>query len=138
MRTVAAQVIAGETSGGSTLPSGTAAAFHDSEQLGPQLTALLGHTGFRALTSRALALAGPEVPWLRSVQVKADGSIEGLDALEAQVPPQAIAEARLVLLTHLLELLVAFIGAALTMRLVHEVWPQPSLNNSKVENRSLR
>jgi hypothetical protein len=89
----------------------------------------MGKVGFRELLSRALALANAEVPWLRAVHVKADGSFEGLDELGAQVDPDEIFEGRVVLLAQLLGLLVTFIGEDLTLRLVREVWPKLSLNN---------
>ena len=89
----------------------------------------MGNAGFRALLSRALALANAEVPWLRAVQVKADGSLEGLEELHAQLDPDEIFEGRVVLLAQLLGLLVAFIGENLTLRLVREVWPKLSLND---------
>ena len=99
------------------------------EKLRPQLATLMGNVGFRALLSRALALANAEVPWLRAVHVNADGSFEGLDELGAQVDPDEIFEGCVVLLAQLLGLLVAFIGEILTLRLVREVWPKLSLNN---------
>jgi hypothetical protein len=84
----------------------------------------MGNVGFRALLSRALALANAEVPWLVAVHVNADGSFEGLDKLGAQVDPDEIFEGCVVLLAQLLGLLVAFIGEELTLRLVLEVWPK--------------
>ena len=89
----------------------------------------MGNVGFRALLSRALALANADVPWLRAVHVKADGSLEGLDELGAQVDPDEIFQGCVVLLAQLLGLLVAFIGEDLTLRLVRDVWPKLSLNN---------
>ena len=89
----------------------------------------MGNGGFRALLSRALALANAEVPWLRAVHVKADGTLEGLEALHAQLDPAEFLEGRVVLLAQLLGLLVAFIGPSLTLRLVGEIWPQISLND---------
>ena len=89
----------------------------------------MGKVGFRELLSRALALANAEVPWLRAVHVKADGSFEGLDELGAQVDPDEFSEGRVVLLAQLLGLLVTFIGEELTLRLVREVWPKLSPNN---------
>src|SRR5688572_1229496 len=82
----------------------TPAAFHVCEKLRPQLATLMGNSGFRALLSRALALAGPEVAWLRAVHVKSDGSLEGLDELATQVDPQEMTEGRVVLLAQLLGL----------------------------------
>ena len=63
------------------------------------------------------------------MHVKADGSLEGLDELGAQVDPDEIFEGCVVLLAQLLGLLVAFIGENLTLRLVREVWPKLSLND---------
>jgi hypothetical protein len=87
---------------------------------------LMGNAGFRGLLSRSLALAGEDVRWLRAVHVKSDGTLTELAELQAQLPPAQFAEGRTVLLAQLLGLLVAFIGEALTVRLVHEAWPDLS------------
>jgi hypothetical protein len=100
------------------------------DKLRPQLATLMGTVGFRALASRALALANDEVSWLRAVHVKADGSFEGLRELAKQVTPDEIFEGKAVLLAQLLGLLAAFIGEDLTLQLVREVWPKLPLNNS--------
>lgn len=92
----------------------------------------MGTTGFRALLSRALALATVEVPWLRAMHIESDGSFEGLDELQAQVAPEEIAKGLVVLLAQLLGLLVAFIGDDLTLRLACEVWPTLSFDDSDV------
>jgi len=104
-------------------------AFHVPEKLRPQLVALMGNGGFRALLSRALALASAELPWLRSVRVKADGSLEGVEELQAQLSPDKFLEGRVVLLAQLLGLLVAFIGENLTLRLMRDVWPKVPLDD---------
>ena len=62
--------------------------------------------------------------WLSAVRVNADGSLEGLDELDAQIDPDEIFEGCVVLLVQLLELLVAFIGESLALQLVREVWPK--------------
>ena len=129
MRDLAQRLIAYETRGNKSSETKTPAAFLVGEKLRPHLATLMGNAGFRALLSRALALANAEVPWLRAVHVKADGSLEGLDELEAQVDPEEIFEGSVVLLAQLLGLLVAFIGENLTLRLVREVWPKLSLND---------
>jgi hypothetical protein len=49
-----------------------------------------------------------------------------LPELQAQLAPAQFAEGRTVLLAQLLGLLVAFIGEGLTVRLVHEAWPDLS------------
>ena len=134
MRDCAERLIAHETRKNKSSATKNRAAFHVGEKLRPHLATLMGNTGFRALLSRALALANAEVPWLRAVHVKADGSLEGMDELEleAQVDPKEIAVGRVVLLAQLLGLLVAFIGENLTLQLVREVWPKLSLNDLDV------
>ena len=129
MRDFADRLIAYETRGNKSSETKTPAACLVGEKLRPHLATLMGNVGFRALLSRALALANAEVPWLRAVHVNADGSFEGLDELGAKVNPDEIFEGCVVLLAQLLELLVAFIGEDLTLRIVRDVWPPLSLDN---------
>ena len=129
MRDFAERLIAYETKRNKSSETKTAAVFFVGEKLGQHLAAFMGKVGFSALLSRALVLANAEVPWLRAVHVKADGSLEGLDGLGAQVNPAEIFEGKVVLLTQLLGLLVTFIGEKLTLRLVRELWPKISLND---------
>jgi hypothetical protein len=103
--------------------------FHISDKLRVYLATLMGTAGFRALLSRAVALAGAELPRLRGVQVKEDGTFDGLDELHLKLKPAEFLECRVVLLSHLLGLLVAFIGEILTMRLVREIWPKVPLHD---------
>ena len=63
------------------------------------------------------------------MNVKADGSFEGLHPLGVQRDPDEIAEGGVVVLAQLLGLLVAFIGEELTLRLVQEVWPKLPLDS---------
>ena len=129
MRDFAERLIAYETKSNKSSETKTAVVFLVGEKLRLHLTALMGNVGFRALLSRALALANAEVPWLHVAHVKADGSFGGLDELGAQVGPEKIAEGSVVLLAQLLGLLVAFIGGSLTLRLVREMWPKITLND---------
>ncbi len=129
MRNFAKRLMTYETLGNKSSQTQIPAAFQVSEKLRPHLATLMGNAGFRALLSRALAVANAEVPWLRAVHVKADGSLEGLEELHAQLDPDEFLEGRVVLLAQLLGLLVAFIGENLTLRIVREVYPKPSLNN---------
>ncbi|MBA2585380.1 MAG: hypothetical protein H0U99_02730 [Chthoniobacterales bacterium] len=98
-------------------------AFRVCEKLRGPLGKLMGVDGFRSLLSRALALACGEVPWLCSLEIKADGSLVGLDELEAKRDSRAVAEGEAILAGQLLGLLVIFIGPALTLRLLHDIWP---------------
>ena len=129
MRDFAERLIAYETRGNKSSETKTPAAFLIDEKLRPHLATLMGNVGFRALLSRALALANAEVPWLRAVHVNTDCSFQGLDELGAQVGPDEIFAGRVVLLAQLLGLLVAFIGELLTLRLVRDVWPKLPLND---------
>ena len=105
----------------------TPAGFHVSEKLRIHLATFMGNTGFHTLMARSLALSTEEVPWLRTVRVKADGSLEGVEGLQRQLEPDEFLEGKVVLLAQLLGLLVAFIGENLTLRLVREVWPKVPL-----------
>jgi hypothetical protein len=85
---------------------------------------LIGLGGFRALLSRALSLAGAEVPALRALQPPADYSSEEFKELEAKLDALAIDEGQLVLMAQLLGLLITFIGPALTLQLLGSIWPK--------------
>jgi len=123
MRRIARRLMVGEAAGkgsGSTMP---AAAFPVTDRLRPHLATLVGKGGVRALLTRALVLASTEVAWLSAVHVNANGDLEGLDAIRADLDPGEFLEGRVVLLAELVGLLVAFIGPGLTIRLMSEIWP---------------
>jgi hypothetical protein len=100
------------------------------EELRLRLIKFAGVDGFRSLLSRALTLAKAEVPSLNMVHIGADGSVEGFDGIEGSKEAGAATQAGTVLLAHLLELLVTFIGAPLTLRLVHDKWPDASMGRA--------
>jgi hypothetical protein len=124
MRSIAERLIDYETPSKASAATATTANFQVTERLRPHLATLMGQGGFRALLARALVLARVEVSWLRTVQVNADGTLEGLATPHARLTPAEFREGRVVLLAQLLGLLVAFIGPGLTSRLVGEIWPQ--------------
>jgi hypothetical protein len=107
----------------------TPPAFQVCEKLRVHLAIFMGSTGFRELLSCALPRANAEVPWLRTVHVRADGSLEGLEELNAQCNPDELFEGGVVLVAQLLGLLTAFIGQTLTLRFVREVWPEVPLDD---------
>jgi len=78
------------------------------------------------LATLMLALSHGEIPWLRAVRVNADGSLEGMEAIQGQLDPTKLIEGLVVLLAQLLGLLLALIGPSLTARLGREIWPQTS------------
>src|SRR6185503_20475922 len=108
MRDLARRLITYEAGGDKPPGTKPPAHFPVGEKLRPPLSTLMGNGGFLALLSRALALAKMEVPWLRTVQLKPDGTLEWLGESEARIDPQQTAEGRIVLLAQLLGLLVAF------------------------------
>ena len=100
------------------------------DQLRTHLIRLAGVVGFRSLLSRALTLAKSEVPLLNMVRVGADGSLEGLEGIAQSQEAGADEQAGLVLVAHLLDLLVTFIGQPLTLRLVIDAWPDASIDGA--------
>ncbi len=84
----------------------------------------MGTAGFCSLFSRALTLAAAEVPWLCMLRINADGSLAGLHEPELKLHPGTVAEGEIALVSQLLGLLLTFIGPALTVRLLHDAWPE--------------
>ncbi|MGD0443576.1 MAG: hypothetical protein ABSA39_06530 [Edaphobacter sp.] len=85
------------------------------DKLRRPLTTLAGAAGFRSLLARALTLAKQESPVLGAWEVKPDGSLQSLSGEAAQ--------AGAVLIAQLIGLMITFIGESLTLRLLHDVWP---------------
>jgi hypothetical protein len=109
------------------------ATFQAIDELRPQLVNLMGIGGFRGLLSRAIALGGEELRWLRAVHVKADGSLTGFEEY-ASLGPGQFAEGKVVLLAQLLGMLIDLIGVRLTLRLVLDIWPKLSLGDLNLGN----
>lgn len=116
----------GNDSNGSSAPD----AFNFNERLRPQLATLYGIAGYRSLLSRALVRADAEVPWLREMHMKANGSLEGLEALGEHLDPEEILDGKVALLAQLLGSLVAYIGPSLTWQLLVQVWPKTSMKEA--------
>jgi hypothetical protein len=100
------------------------------EELRTRLVRLAGVDGFRSLLSRALTLAKSEVPSLNMVHVGEEGSLAGFEAIDQSQETGAATQAGLVLVAHLLELLVIFIGAPLTLRLLRDKWPDVAMDGA--------
>ncbi len=93
------------------------------ERLRRVLNTLLGADGFKALLRRAVTLAKAEDPALGALQLDVDGSLVGLSE-DDDVP-----DSEVVLVAHILNLLFAFVGEALTLRLVNDAWPKARLDD---------
>ena len=113
------EAVAGENSEPADSP-----AFRVCAKLRRPLITLAGLAGFRSLLSRALTLARTEAPSLNAVQVAADGSLKGLDELEPQIDKDQARDGGAILVVQLIDLLLTFIGEGVTLRLVHDVWPE--------------
>lgn len=107
------------------------AALRVCDKLRESLSALAGARGFRALLVRALTLAKADAPWLGGLEVGANGALVFPAKLEGDLAPKEAAKGGVALVGHLLELLVTFIGEALTLRLVQQVWPKAALDDVK-------
>ena len=121
LRIHAERLIANEMSLAASSETNPTAAFVVMEKLSPHFGALMGGAGFRALLSRALVLAKAEVAWLSELHVRADGSFEGLNELEAQANSEEIAAGGVVLFARLLGLLEMLVGEDLTLQLLRNV-----------------
>ena len=89
-----------------------------------QLIRFAGVEGFRSLLSRALTVAQTEAPSLALVKIREDGSLENFATVEQHSNTETSEQPGTVLLAHLLQLLVTFIGESLTLTLVGAKWPR--------------
>lgn len=108
------------------------------DKLRSHLSKLVGGVGFQALLARALALAKVEVSWLAAVRIQADATLEGFREAAQQQSTEAVAEGNTALLTQLFSLLATFIGDALTLRLVADVWPEVQGNEQQFSAKEAR
>lgn len=129
MLDIAHQLLAHEASAGEPSGAKMPVLVRVSEKLRRPISTLAGATGFRALLARALSLARTQAPALSAVQVNPDGALDwGMDSAlgngdGAREINGESGQAGAVLIAHLLGLLSNFIGETLTLRLLHDAWP---------------
>jgi len=99
------------------------------EKLRLSFVKFAGVAGYRSLISRALTMAKAEAPSLEPVQVRSDGSLEGLNGIRTSHD----VEAAEVVLVHLLGLLVTFIGERPTLGLVRAAWPDEPRDKTQLK-----
>jgi hypothetical protein len=114
-RDLAERLLAYEAALDRTLQGESSDTCHVCEKLRRSLERLLGADAYTLLVARALGFAKLEVPILQSVQVRANGSIEGLTG-------EAI-NGNGILIAHLIGLMETFIGETVTLWLLDDVWP---------------
>ena len=120
MLVLARRLVTYEASAGKAPEATEAPAFRVYEKLRRHLSAFTGVVGFQSLAARAFTLAKAEVPNLSAIKVTQDGSLQGLGEAEPQIDKD---DGGTILIAQLLGLLFIFIGGALTLRLVQDVWP---------------
>jgi len=103
------------------------------EKLRRSLCALAGVAGFSSLASRALTLAKAEAPSLSAMQVNTDGSLQ-VPGEVSEGDKLLAGESGIILLAELIGLLHAFIGEALTLRLLQDAWPNAVFDDCDSED----
>jgi hypothetical protein len=136
MRDLAQRLLTYESAGGNASEPAGSATLRVYEKLRQSLGELAGTAGFQALASRALTLARSEDPSLGAVWVAANGNLEGMSAIDpsTDVEKDWVHEDGVVLISRLLGLLLIFLGQALTMNLVWNVWPDAAPDDCNSEN----
>jgi hypothetical protein len=135
MRDLTRQLLTYEAAGGIPSHPVGSATLRVYEKLRQCLGELAGSAGFQSLASRALTLAKSEDLRLGSVRVAADGKLEGISALESPInaDKDRVHEDGVVLISRLLGLFLIFLGEALTMNLIRDVWPDAALDDCSSE-----
>lgn len=122
-RDLAQLLLTGEAAVDETSGSTESTAFRVYDKLRHHLCALAGAAGFHSLAARALTMSQAKAPSLCAMQVAADGSLQKLGEAEADSDKRQAYEGEVILVSELLGLLHAFIGEALTLRLLQDAWP---------------
>jgi hypothetical protein len=136
MRDLAQQLLAYEANAGDGSEPVDSTTLRVYGKLRRSLGELAGTAGFQSLAFRALTLARTEVPSLNTLQIAADGNLEGITAIDSAISVEKDRGHHdgVILISHLLELLLIFLGEALTMNLLRDLWPDAALNNRNSEN----
>lgn len=136
VRDLAQRLLTYESGGDDTSEPAGSATLRVYEKLRQRLVELAGTAGFQALACRALTLARSEDPALDAVGVTADGNLEGMSTIESPINAgkDRIYDGGVVLISRLLGLLLIFLGEALTMNLIRDVWPDAALDDCSSEN----
>jgi hypothetical protein len=135
-RDLARHLLAYEENAGRCSEATESATLRVYEKLRGNLCVLVGVAGFQALAFRALTLARSEVPGLDAVQVATDGKLQGISEIESPMKADEnwTGKEGVILISSLLGLLLMFLGEALTMNLVLNVWPDVAFDDGNSEN----
>jgi hypothetical protein len=140
-RDLAHRLLTYESVAGQTYKATESATLRVYEKLRQILGAFAGVAAFESLAFRALTQAKSEAPDLWAVQVAADGSLQGLgevkpngDIDENQAGDNRARDGGVTLIARLLGLLLIFLGEALTLSLVRNVWPDAAFDDGNSGN----
>lgn len=123
LRPVAIIVLTRRSGSGADVAAVAATAGAAYDDLAVVLVPLIGQVGFEAVTTRALHLAQREYPSVPAGVADQAGAFHQVSFWLKQQDPGVAMDAAATLLATLGELLVTFIGEALTMRLLRKGWP---------------
>ncbi len=96
------------------------------DKMHPSIARLAGSISYRALLSRALALAKPKAQTLGALRFESDGRLvfDPEDPAAEFLNPDTVRTDAVVLVTAFVNLLMVLIGEALTLRIIRQVWPE--------------
>lgn len=119
------------------------------EKLRQSLVEFAGTAAFHSLASRALAMARSEIPSLQAAQVSPDGALNGLghglgqglsefgpqiDIENERAGGQLAGNEGIAVIARLLGLLLIFLGAPVTLRLLRNAWPDTHFDYRSSKN----
>lgn len=143
MRNLAYCLLAFEAAADKTSEPVESATLRVYEKLRLSLCALAGVAAFQPIAFRALTQAKSEAPGLWAAQIAADGSLQGLgefedqpDEFEPQLGPdkEQVGDGGIILIDHILDLLLIFLGEAVTINLLRNAWPGAPFDDRNAGN----
>jgi hypothetical protein len=131
MRDLAHRLLEYEAATGNTSEAMEPPTLRVYEKLRASLGEFVGATAFQSLASRALTLARPETPSLSAARITKDGSLRGQGEIENQfdIDNDGTGEGGIIFIARLLGLLRLFLGEAMTLNLLRNVWPGEALDD---------
>jgi hypothetical protein len=120
---LARSLLAYEAASGKTSEAIVSVAVRVCEKLRGPVSVLAGVVGYRSLLARALTLARAETASLGALQVASDGCLHGFEELAPQTNSDRPSEGEVLLIGHLLGLFLSLLGAAVTLQLLQNVFP---------------
>ena len=143
MRNLAYRLLAFEAAVNETSEPVESATLRVYEKLRLSICALAGVAAFQSIAYRALTQAKSGAPGLWAAQITTDGSLQGLGEFDPQpdeFEPQLgsgkeqVADGGIILIDHILDLLLIFLGEAITINLLRNAWPGTSFDDRNAGN----